>query len=60
MFPYNVQRRCKNNQSNAAALEAEMRAMRQWGEVTARDGTIAKLMEQHEKVTTDSIKSPPL
>jgi chromosome segregation ATPase len=33
-----------------------MGAMRQWGEVTARDGTIAKLKEQHEKVTADSIK----
>ena len=26
------------------------------GEVTARDGTIAKLKEQHEKVTADSVK----
>ena len=46
----------ERNQSNADAMEAEMGAMRQWGEVTARDGTIAKLKEQHEKVTADSIK----
>ena len=48
----------ERNMSNAAALEAEMGAMRQWGEVTARDGTIAKLKEQHEKFTADSIKKP--
>ena len=45
----------ERNMSNAAPLEAEIGAMRQWGEVTARDGTIAKLKEQHEKVTADSI-----
>lgn len=37
-------------------LEAKMGAIRQWGEVTARDGTIAKMKEQLEKVTGDFIK----
>ena len=46
----------ERNMSNAAATEAEKGAMKQWGEVTARDEMIVKLREQHEKVTGDSIK----
>ena len=36
----------ERNMSIAAATEAEMGAMRQWSEVTARDGTIVKLKER--------------
>jgi len=46
----------ERNMSNAAATEAEIGAMRQWGEVTARNEMIVKLREQQEKVPGDSIK----
>ena len=44
------------NASVKNLTEAESGARCQGGELTARDGTIAKLKEQIEKVTGDSIK----